>query len=105
MPNQRLESGFTKKENILTIKIGVTEKPYKTSFSGDCGWGLFSDKYTTNEFILDGAVVGGPGTDGFYEDNRADYTRNEPSLVISRLFLTFFNYFDPSVLIQVNNFY
>ena len=52
----------------------------------DCGWGVFGDKYTANEFVLDGAIVGGPGLDGFYEDNRADYTRNEPSLVANALF-------------------
>ena len=53
---------------------------------GNCGWGVFGDKYTANEFVLEGAIVGGPGTDGFYEDNRADYTRNEPSLVGNALF-------------------
>ena len=57
-----------------------------TPIKGDCGWGIFGDKYTNNEFVLEGAIVGGPGLEGFYEDNRADYTRNEPSLVSNALF-------------------
>ena len=52
----------------------------------DCGWGVFNDKYTPNHFTLTGAIVGGPGIDGFYDDNRADYTRNEPNLVANALF-------------------
>ncbi|CBY35818.1 unnamed protein product [Oikopleura dioica] len=53
----------------------------------DCGWGMFEDKYTPNEFTLEGAIMGGPdATSGFWEDNRKDYTRNEPSLVANALF-------------------
>ena len=54
--------------------------------NNDCGWGMFNDKYTPNEYVLNGAIVGGPGIDGFWEDNRADYTRNEPNLAANALF-------------------
>ena len=56
------------------------------SINQDCGWGVFNDKYTPNEFTLTGAIVGGPGIDGYYEDDRADYTRNEPNLFANALF-------------------
>jgi Glycosyl hydrolase family 9 len=46
--------------------------------SGD--WGAFKDASTDTPNVLTGALVGGPGVDDAYADDRQDYKRNEVAL-------------------------
>ncbi|XP_077989696.1 uncharacterized protein LOC144444158 [Glandiceps talaboti] len=43
---------------------------------GGCGWKVFNEA-GPNHNLLIGAVVGGPGGDGVWEDDRKDFKKNE----------------------------
>jgi Glycosyl hydrolase family 9 len=43
-------------------------------------WDAFKDASTDNPNVLTGALVGGPGVDDAYADDRQDYKRNEVAL-------------------------
>jgi endoglucanase len=43
-------------------------------------WDAFKDARTDNPNVLTGALVGGPGVDDVYVDDRQDYKRNEVAL-------------------------
>lgn len=61
------------------------EKPHHRSSSCSplhsvpCGWADI-DAVSPNPSVLVGALVGGPGRDDSYVDNRRDYTKNEVAL-------------------------
>lgn len=47
--------------------------------AGPCGWDAFNSP-SCNPHVLTGALVGGPGKDDSYADDRKDYVKNEVAL-------------------------
>ena len=86
-------SGRSYMVGYTNSKFGVYDSPkhvhHRSSscpmLPAPCGWEVYDDAYP-NRFPIIGAVVGGPGPNGIYEDLRSEYQNNQPDILTNAPF-------------------